>query len=72
MKSEITQKEPRTILHKVNQKEKNPSKKVLVWRGLDKKTYNYMLTNRYYDDKILVQNNLEFLVDLRKTRVATA
>jgi hypothetical protein len=72
MKSEITQKEPRTILHKVNQKEKNPSKEVLVWRGLDKKTYNYMLTNRYYDDKILVQNNLEFLVDLRKTRVATA
>jgi hypothetical protein len=72
MKSEITQEKPRAVLHKKNQKEKEPSKEVWIWRGLDKNTYKYMLTNKYYPDKILIQNNLEFLVELRKTRVATA
>jgi len=75
MNSEITQEKSRIILHKKNQKEKVPSKEVKIWRGLDKKTYKYMLTNRYYPDKILSQNQLEFMVFLRDQRnktVATA
>ena len=43
MKSEIIQEKPRAVLHKKNQKEKEPSKEVWIWRGLDKNTYKYML-----------------------------
>ena len=78
MKSEIIEEETRTIEHRRNQKAKIGDKgniKVPIFRGLDIKTYKYMLTNRYYDDKILVRNELEFLVERRNSRfnrVATA
>lgn len=64
----ITQEKAEIILHKRNAKEVKPSKKVALWRGMDKKTYKYILSNRYYPDIILVRNSLEFMVDLRKQR----
>ncbi len=68
MYSEITQTEPRKIHHKANQKELVPSKLVHIWRGLDRRTYKYILTNRYYDTKILERNDLGFMIDLKKQR----
>lgn len=68
MKNEIIQSKPSIAMHKKNSKEKEPSKKVFVWRGIDKKTYNYMLTNRYYDATILTRNNLQLIVDLKNTK----
>lgn len=66
MYSEITQEKPRQVRHKVNHKELVPSKSVNIWRGLSRKIYKYILTNRYYDDKILVRNELDFMIDLRR------
>lgn len=68
MKSEITGTKPRTILHKKNHKEKNPTKEVLIWRGLDIKTYKYILTNKYYPDILLIQNGLDYIVALKQQR----
>ena len=78
MKSEIYREETRTVEHRKNQKAKIGDKgniKVPIFRGLDIKTYKYLLTNRYYPDKILIRNELEFIVERRNTRfnrVATA
>lgn len=68
----ITQEKPREIYHRQNPKEVVPSKKILLWRGIDNKTAKYLLTNRYIDDKLLTQNGLEWIVEQRKARVATA
>lgn len=71
MKSEIIKKETTSVEHRKNQKAKVGDKgniKIPIFRGIDIKTYNYMLRNRYYDDKILIRNELEFIVDKRKER----
>jgi hypothetical protein len=69
MKTTIIQEETRTIEHRRNQKAKKGDKgniRVPLFRGLDTATYNYMLRNKYYSDRILTQNNLGFLIEQRK------
>lgn len=72
MKSEIIKEETRTVEHRKNQKAKIGDKsniKVPIFRGLDTKTYKYMLSNRYYPDIILTRNGLEFLVEKRNQKI---
>lgn len=67
----ITQEKASVIYHKRNAKEVKPSKKVPLWRGMDKKTYKYILSNKYYPDIILSRNSLEFMIDLKNQKQAS-
>jgi hypothetical protein len=71
MKSEIIREETRTVEHRKNQKAKLGDKsniRVPIFRGLDTKTYNYILRNRYYPDRLLIRNELEIIFERRKAR----
>lgn len=73
MNNEIIETKPRVIKHRKYCSEDSPTKEVNIWRGMDRKTYNYILHNRYYDDNILIRNGLYYLVKARQERsVATA
>ena len=71
MKSQITQEQTRTIEHRRNQKAKKGDARninVPIFRGLDIKTYKYILNNRYFPVKILLQNQLEHMIDLHNKK----
>ncbi len=70
MKSEIIKEQTRTVMHKINAAAKEPTKNVPIFRGLDIKTYKYILSNKYYPDSILNGTDMEFLVGARKLKFA--
>lgn len=65
MKSEIIQKETKTVEHRKNQKAKIGDKnniKVPIFRGLDIATFKYMRNNKYYPSDLLVKHKLDFIL----------
>jgi hypothetical protein len=68
MNSVIIKNETTTIKHKKNAASKTPEVSVPIFRGMDLKTFKYILQNRYYPDTLISLIGLDYIQPQRTIR----